>query len=143
MDITKMLSGIRLNSALATPLYLQIATVLSSKICNFTISSGTKLPPERELARLLNVSRTTVINAYRLLEEHGLVSTKVGSGTFVSICSSANLQQPLLMPWEQLFTPSYKAPLASIMRSIIASPTPAIPSRWLPACLILLSTLYI
>jgi DNA-binding transcriptional MocR family regulator len=123
MDITKILSGIHLNPALATPLYLQIATALSSKISNFTIPSGTKLPPERELARLLSVSRTTAINAYSLLEEHGLVSTKVGSGTFVSICSEAPQQQTMPMPWDQLLTPGYKAPLSSIIRSIIASPT--------------------
>lgn len=123
MDITKMLSGIRLSAAQATPLYLQIANALSVKISDFTIPSGAKLPPERELARLLGVSRTTAINAYSLLEENGLVSTKVGSGTFVNIGSALSQPQPPLMPWDQLFTPGYKAPLSSIMRSIIASPT--------------------
>ena len=80
MDITKMLSGIRLNPAQSTPLYLQIATALSAKISDFSIPIGAKLPPERELSRLLGVSRTTAINAYSLLEERGLVSTKIGSG---------------------------------------------------------------
>lgn len=123
MDITKMLSGIRLNPAQSIPLYLQIATALSAKISDFSIPVGAKLPPERELSRLLGVSRTTAINAYSLLEERGLVSTKIGSGTFVSAGSTPNQSQATQMPWDQLFAPGYKAPLSSIIRSIIASPT--------------------
>ena len=123
MDITKILSGLRLSSTLPIPLYLQIATALSAKILDFTLPSGTKLPPERELARLLGVSRTTAINAYSLLEERELVSTRIGSGTFVSNDSPSTHPQAPTMPWEQLFTPGYKAPLSSIMRSLIDSPT--------------------
>ena len=123
MDITKILSGIRLNPTSSVPLYMQIATGLSTKIQDLTVPASAKLPPERELARLLGVSRTTAINAYSLLEERGLVSSRVGSGTYVANCETvANQPQPATMPWEQLFTPSYKAPLASIMRSLIASP---------------------
>ena len=118
MDITKMLSGIRLNPAQSIPLYLQIATALSAKISDFSIPVGAKLPPERELSRLLGVSRTTAINAYSLLEERGLVSTKIGSGTFVSAGSTPNQSQATQMPWDQLFAPGYKAPLSSIIRSI-------------------------
>ena len=123
MDITKILSGIRLSPAVPAPLYVQIATALTAKIKDFTLLSGTKLPPERELARLLGVSRTTAINAYSLLEERELVSTRIGSGTFVSNDSPVHHNHSATMPWEQLFTPGYKAPLSSIMRSIIASPT--------------------
>ena len=123
MDITKILSGVRLSSALSVPLYLQIASALAAKIQDFTLPTGTRLPPERELARLLSVSRTTAINTYSLLEERGLVSTRVGSGTFVSNDAPLNNPQTAAMPWDQLFTAGYKAPLSSIMRSLIDSPT--------------------
>ena len=123
MDITKMLGGVRLNPALSTPLYLQIANALAAKISDYSIHAGAKLPPERELSKLLGVSRTTAINAYSLLEEHGLVSTRVGSGTFVNSSSPQAPSQSPAMPWDQLFTPGYKAPLSSLMRSLIASPT--------------------
>ncbi len=123
MDITKMLNGIRLNPSLTVPLYMQIATALTAKITDFTIPSGAKLPPERELSRLLGVSRTTAISAYGLLEERGLVSTKIGSGTFVNSGPALAQPQTPAMPWDQLFTAGYKAPLSSIIRSIIASPT--------------------
>ena len=107
MDITKTLSGIHLNATLSLPLYLQIATALTVKIQDCTLPAGSKLPPERELSRLLGVSRTTVINAYSLLEERGLVSTRVGSGTFVSSEPAAAGSPSPAMPWEQLFTPGY------------------------------------
>jgi GntR family transcriptional regulator/MocR family aminotransferase len=42
------------------------------------------LPPTRELARALSVSRTTVTIAYDRLQGEGLVDSHVGSGTFVS-----------------------------------------------------------
>jgi DNA-binding transcriptional MocR family regulator len=103
-------------------MYLQIANTLAAKIQNCTLPSGTKLPPERELARLLGVSRTTTINAYSLLEERGLVSTRVGSGTYVALPLLVD-QTASSMPWEQLFTPPYKSPLSSMLRNLIATPT--------------------
>ena len=124
MDITKTFAAMRLNAESSVPLYLQIARGLTEKIYDLTLAPGAKLPPERELARLLGVSRTTAINAYGLLEERGLVSSRVGSGTYVTGHeAAADEARTPAMPWEQLFSPAYKAPLASIMRSLIASPT--------------------
>jgi GntR family transcriptional regulator/MocR family aminotransferase len=42
------------------------------------------LPPSRELARQLTVSRTTVAVAYERLAGEGFVTARVGAGTFVS-----------------------------------------------------------
>jgi GntR family transcriptional regulator/MocR family aminotransferase len=42
------------------------------------------LPSSRELARRLQVSRTTVLVAYERLRAEGFLSTRVGAGTFVS-----------------------------------------------------------
>ncbi|HEY7072809.1 MAG TPA: PLP-dependent aminotransferase family protein [Acidimicrobiales bacterium] len=44
---------------------------------------GDPLPPSRELARRLSVSRTTVMVAYDRLIGEGFVATRVGAGTFV------------------------------------------------------------
>jgi DNA-binding transcriptional MocR family regulator len=122
MDITKILSGIRINQTGSAPMYLQIANHLAIKIQNSTLSAGTKLLPERELAKLLDVSRTTAINAYRQLEERGLVITKVGSGTYVAEPFTVN-QPVAAIPWEQLFSPQYKSPLSSLLRTLISTPT--------------------
>lgn len=122
MDITNLLNGIRVRPNGSGPIYLQIANILAAKIQDCTLPAGNKLPPERELARLLGVSRTTAIHVYKLLEERGLVLTKVGSGTYVAdFAGEMDDQQPAL-PWEQLFTPQYKSPLSSVIRTLISAP---------------------
>ena len=45
---------------------------------------GDRLPPSRELARALVVSRATVTVAYERLAGEGFVTSRQGSGTFVS-----------------------------------------------------------
>jgi DNA-binding transcriptional MocR family regulator len=65
------------------PLYRHLLTIVESAIVRGELASGTQLPPERELAERLRVSRTTVVNAYRELESRGLVRGFVGRGTFV------------------------------------------------------------
>jgi len=47
------------------------------------LQPGDKLPPERELAEKMLVSRNTLRGLLRSLEAHGLVSIKPGSGTFL------------------------------------------------------------
>jgi DNA-binding transcriptional MocR family regulator len=66
-----------------TPIYLQIAQQLRQSIYDGEPPAGAKLPPERRLANLLGVNRTTVVNAYRELAADGLVSGQVGRGTIV------------------------------------------------------------
>lgn len=45
---------------------------------------GDKLPPEQELEKQLNVSRSSIREALRVLEFEGLVEVRRGSGTFVA-----------------------------------------------------------
>lgn len=45
---------------------------------------GAKLPNERDLAQQLNTSRTAVRSALAMMERQGLVSRRVGSGTFLT-----------------------------------------------------------
>ena len=47
------------------------------------IKSGDKLPPERDLARLLNVSRPTLRAGIRSLVAIGVLQSRQGAGTFV------------------------------------------------------------
>jgi 2-aminoadipate transaminase len=67
-----------------TPIYLQIARQLRQSILDGEPGSGERLPPERRLAALLGVNRTTIVNAYRELAADGLVSGQVGRGTIVT-----------------------------------------------------------
>jgi 2-aminoadipate transaminase len=67
----------------ARPLYGHLVTLIESAIARGDLSSGSRLPPERELAQRLRISRTTVVTAYRELESRGLLRGYVGRGTFV------------------------------------------------------------
>jgi 2-aminoadipate transaminase len=66
------------------PLYRRIVTLLEGAIARGEVPAGFQLPPERELAAALKISRTTVVSAYRELEARGLARGYVGRGTFVS-----------------------------------------------------------
>lgn len=67
----------------ARPLYGHLVTLLEGAIARGELASGARLPPERELASRLGISRTTVVSAYRELESRGLLRGFVGRGTFV------------------------------------------------------------
>ena len=61
-----------------------------------TLIPGQRLPSERVLAELLGVSRPTTREAVRALEAMGIVSTRHGSGTFVTDLSAETLARPLI-----------------------------------------------
>src|SRR3712207_6780532 len=65
------------------PLYAQLQSSLEDAIKSGELPAGTRLPSERELAARMELSRTTVVNAYRELESRGLIRSHVGRGTFV------------------------------------------------------------
>jgi DNA-binding transcriptional MocR family regulator len=65
------------------PLYGHLVELLESAIASGELPSGARVPPERELAQRLGISRTTVVSAYRELEARGLLRGYVGRGTFV------------------------------------------------------------
>lgn len=121
MDISKFLNIKKLDSLSTKPLYLQISDLIVGEIQNHNLPVGTKLPPERELAALFTVSRTTAINAYRHLEQLGLVKTKVGSGTYVDESGSSPNQDIYGVPWNQLFTSYPQSPSSSVLRELVST----------------------
>ena len=62
----------------------QIYGQLREAIVSGVLRPGDRLPPSRELAARLAVSRTTVTVAYDRLAGEGFLSSRVGAGTFVS-----------------------------------------------------------
>jgi DNA-binding transcriptional MocR family regulator len=66
------------------PLYRRLVDLLEGGIARGDVATGVRLPPERDMATTLGVSRATVVSAYRELESRGLVRGYVGRGTYVS-----------------------------------------------------------
>ncbi len=64
-------------------LYQQVAGQLGELIRQGEFRQGDRLPPERDLARQLGVSRPTVREAMIALEIAGLVEVRTGSGAYV------------------------------------------------------------
>ena len=65
------------------PRFRAIAEALASDIESGALPVGTRLPPQRDLARALGVAIGTVTRAYSLAEDRGLVRGEVGRGTYV------------------------------------------------------------
>lgn len=71
-------------SAIDGPLYRLLAHRISRLADTGELPSGTLLPPERELALALSVSRNTAASAYQLLRDEGLAQTRQGAGTRIT-----------------------------------------------------------
>ncbi len=65
-------------------LYEQVADQVTDLVARGEFKPGDRLPPERDLAKLLGVSRPTVREAMIALEIAGLVEVRVGAGAFVT-----------------------------------------------------------
>jgi GntR family transcriptional regulator len=65
-------------------LYLQVIDQIKRDIKSGVYKEKEKLPSEFQLSKLLGVSRATLREALRLLEEENIVSRRHGVGTFVN-----------------------------------------------------------
>jgi GntR family transcriptional regulator len=68
----------------SVPLYVQIAEGLIAQIESGELVPGDRLPSERELSESLSVQRETVRQALSMMQDHGLVYRRHGSGTYIS-----------------------------------------------------------
>ena len=83
----------------------QIYRQLLEAILDGRLRSGERLPPTRELARRLAVSRNTVAVAYDRLVAEGFLVGRAGAGTYVSAEPAARQSRPQgvvrhAAPWE-------------------------------------------
>ena len=88
-----------------------IVEIFEGAITAGELGPGAKLPPTRQLAELTGVNHLTAARAYRQLAERGLVSSKVGSGTFVrsaaaAIPGSARVKNSIA--WQRYVLPEFE-----------------------------------
>jgi DNA-binding FadR family transcriptional regulator len=65
-------------------LYEQISEQIAARIRSGVWKPGDRLPPERELAKTLGVSRPSVREALASLQMTGLLETRHGTGSFIA-----------------------------------------------------------
>jgi DNA-binding FadR family transcriptional regulator len=68
----------------ASQLYERIAGRIAGEIRMGLLKPGERLPSERDLARRLEVGRSSVREAIASLQVHGVIETRPGSGSFVA-----------------------------------------------------------
>ncbi len=77
-------------------LYQQVADRIESLIAEKTLQPGDRIPSVRRMHQQMNVSISTVLEAYRLLEDRGLVEARPQSGYFVKPSPLQDREEPNL-----------------------------------------------
>src|SRR5476649_1758 len=75
-------AGIELDRRLG--LTRQLYDALRQRVLDGRLVSGTRLPPTRDLAAALSISRNSVVRAYDQLYAEGFIESRVGDGTYVA-----------------------------------------------------------
>ena len=86
---------LNLKAARRNRLYEEIIAQIQDLIDSGNLKSGDQLPPERELAEIFKVSRNSVREAIRALEEKSILQSRPGDGTYVVIPEEKSLIEPL------------------------------------------------
>ena len=80
-------------------LQYQFHRFLIEKIENGTLPPATKLPPSRQLAKTLHLSRNTVTHVFDQLKAEGYLTTRQGSGTYINAALPTEKEGFSLTPW--------------------------------------------
>ena len=76
--------------ATSLPVYIQISEMLMREIIAGRLSDGERLPPERRLAKSLNISVGTLRKSLKDLEMKGALFRKQGSGNYIKFNTKFN-----------------------------------------------------
>jgi GntR family transcriptional repressor for pyruvate dehydrogenase complex len=75
-----------------------VASTLERRILEGSLKPGDRLPPERELATELGVSRPSLREAIQKLASKGMVTSRQGGGTYVTDA----LESTFFDPWQDM-----------------------------------------
>lgn len=84
------------------PPYQKIIQLITTGLQEGTLLPGQQLPPERQLAKQLNVNRSTVQHAFNELVSRGILERRIGSGTWVNSGKWGVLSQKV--DWQSYLT---------------------------------------
>lgn len=115
MNHESLLASLRESTA-ATSTSGSVAQQLLGMLLSEHMSAGDRLPSERKLSEALGVGRSAVREAIAALEVLGIVSTRVGSGTYLRSSTSELLPQTL--SWSMLLDQDQMEQLAFVRSAL-------------------------
>ncbi|MGA2249805.1 FadR/GntR family transcriptional regulator [Terracidiphilus sp.] len=68
---------------------------IKGMIASGALGPGSRLPAERDLAKQFHVNRASVRQVFKVLEMMGVLTQRVGDGTYLSTSAEAILNEPL------------------------------------------------
>ncbi len=89
----------------------KIATQIEQAILDKKLPVGSKIPSENELCEQFGVSRTSIREAIKILNAHGLVEIKKGVGIFVKEITSDSVSDGMKKFYEHRLGSDYKLDL--------------------------------
>jgi GntR family transcriptional repressor for pyruvate dehydrogenase complex len=81
--------------AVDTRVTAKLIANIKHMISRGSIAPGSKFPPERELAKEFGVNRASLRQALKVLEIMGVLTQRVGDGTYLSASAETILKEPL------------------------------------------------
>lgn len=78
-------------------IYEDVMARIQRLVADGHLQPGDRLPAERELSAALGVSRGSVRQALRVLEQTGLIEARVGGGTYIRTPDPQALVQPMAL----------------------------------------------
>jgi GntR family transcriptional regulator len=85
-----VLAGLKIDHRGGRPVYAQITDGIKALVYAGRLKSGLQLPTVRALAEALDINPNTAARAYRELERDGVISSRVGRGSFIARVDGAD-----------------------------------------------------
>ena len=104
------------------PMYIKIHNQIKRDVENHVYKVGDRIPAERQLAVKFGVSRMTLRQAIKTLEEEGILERRLGSGTYVA---SQKVQEKMsgIMSFTEITQANGQIPSSKLISYQIGKPS--------------------
>lgn len=104
------------------PMYIKIHNQIKRDIEQHVYNVGDRIPAERQLAIKFGVSRMTLRQAIKTLEEEGILERRLGSGTYVS---SRKVQEKMsgIMSFTEIMEANGQVPSSKLITYKVGQPS--------------------
>lgn len=113
--------------AVGGPKYIAIADAIAEAVAAGSLRPGERLPPQREIAKLLDVDLTTVTRAFGEAQRRGLLDAHVGRGSYVRAAPAGRAGSTTIVDMSMNMPPQppqaqLQARIADDVAAIMAAP---------------------